>query len=211
MKIVGGAKNFHHESLHHEIRPFGFATLNFFGNKYNYLIRRSRSTDYAGLISSIRRSWQAINPNIPFEYSFLDEDFQKNYEKEQHSAGVIIVFTCIAIVIACLGLFGLAAFSAEQRTREIGIRKVLGAGEAGIVAMLSKEYVKLILISFLLAFPAGWWVMHKWLDNFAYRVSISWWVFALAGSTAIFLTFITVSYQSLKAAFMNPVKSLKAE
>lgn len=211
MKIVGVVKNFHYESLHHEIKPFGFATINFFGNKYNYLIARSRSTDYAGLISSIRRSWQAVNPNIPFEYSFLDEDFQKNYEKEQRSAGVIIVFTCIAIVIACLGLFGLAAFSAEQRTREIGIRKVLGAGEAGIVAMLSKEYVRLILISFLLAFPVGWWVMHKWLENFAYRAPISWWVFVLAGSTAIFLTFITVSYQSLKAAFMNPVKSLKAE
>jgi putative ABC transport system permease protein len=211
MKIVGVVKNFHYESLHHEIKPFGFSTLNFFGNKYNYLVARTRSADYSGLLSSMRKSWQGINPAIPFEYSFLDQDFQKNYEKEQRSAGVIIAFTCIAIVIACLGLFGLAAFSAEQRTREIGIRKVLGAGEAGIVAMLSKDYVKLILLSFLVAFPAGWWIMHKWLQNFAYRVPLSWWMFALAGGIAIFLTCLTVSYQSLKVAFSNPVKSLKSE
>lgn len=211
MTIVGVVKNFHYESLHHEIKPFGFSVLNFFGNKYNYLVARTRSVNYSGLLSSIGKSWRTINPAVPFEYSFLDQDFQKNYEKEQRGAGVIIAFTCIAIVIACLGLFGLAAFSAEQRTREIGIRKVLGAGEAGLVAMLSKDYIKLVFISLLLAFPAGWWIMHKWLQNFAYKVPLSWWMFVLAGGIAICLTCLTVSYQSLRVAFSNPVKSLKSD
>jgi putative ABC transport system permease protein len=144
-------------------------------------------------------------------YSFLDQDFQKNYEKEMRTSSIVISFTCIAILIACLGLFGLATYSAERRTREIGIRKVLGASETLIMAMLSRDFIKLIPIAFIIAFPLSWWVLNKWLNNFTYRINMEWWMFALAGGIAILIACITVSYQSIRSAFANPVKNLRTE
>ena len=137
--------------------------------------------------------------------------FQRNYEKERRTSSVIMYFTLIAVLIACLGLFGLAAFSAEQRTKEIGIRKVLGASVTDVTALLSKEFIKLIIVAIIIASPLAWYCMNKWLQNFAYRITISWWMFVAAGSLAIIVALMTVSFQAIKAAVANPVKSLRTE
>jgi putative ABC transport system permease protein len=209
MIIVGVVKNFNFESLYNSIKPFGFTTS--FGNKYSYVIANVATRNYAGLLKDIQYSWNKINPGIPFVYSFLDNDFQKNYEKDQRVSGIVSYFTFIAILIACLGLFGLSAFSAEQRTREIGIRKVLGASVTNVASLLSKDFIKLVLIALLIASPLAWIGMNKWLQGFAYRIHISWWMFAVAGLLAIFIALLTVSFQAIKAAIANPVKSLRSE
>jgi putative ABC transport system permease protein len=144
-------------------------------------------------------------------YTFLDADFNKMYNGEQQEESCLSHSRQFAIFIACLGLFGLVTYAAEQRIKEIGIRKVLGASIGGIVTMISKDFVKLVLIAFVIAFPVGWWMMNKWLEGFAYRTSISWWVFALAGLLTIAIALITVSVQAIKAAIANPVKSLRTE
>jgi putative ABC transport system permease protein len=148
---------------------------------------------------------------VPFEYSFLDDEVTKQYKAEIILSQIINTFTLMAILISCLGLFGLAAFSAEQRNKEIGIRKVLGASVSGIATLLSKDFLKLVAMAILIATPIAWWGMSKWLQAFAYRITISWWMFALAGSIAIFIALFTVSFQAIKAAVANPVKSLKTE
>jgi putative ABC transport system permease protein len=209
MYIVGVVKDFNFESLYNPIKPFGFTTS--IGNKYSYVITNVRTTNYAGLLKTMESSWNKINPDVPFVYSFLDNDFQKNYAKDQRTSNIVSYFTFIAIFIACLGLFGLSAFSAEQRTREIGIRKVLGASVVNITNLLSKDFVKLVLIAIVIASPLSWWFMNKWLQDFAYRIQISWWMFAVAGMIAIFIALLTVSFQAIKAAIANPVKSLRTE
>jgi putative ABC transport system permease protein len=141
----------------------------------------------------------------------MDDDFNSIYKSEQRMGKISVSFAVLAILIACLGLFGLAAYAAEQRIKEIGIRKVLGATISNIVSMLSKDFLKLVIISALIAFPVAWWMMNKWLQDFAYRVAISWWVFALAGVLAVAIALITVCFQAIKAALMNPVKSLRTE
>ncbi len=210
LNIVGVVKDFNYQSLHNKIRPYGFTT-SFFGNKYRYLIANVNTTDYSKVLAGFEKRWNKINPGDPFSFSFMDQDFQKNYEKEQRTSQVVVYFTCIAVLIACLGLFGLAAFSAEQRTREIGIRKVLGATVMNITTLLSGDFLKLVVVSILIATPAAFWVMNKWLQNFAYKVEIQWWMFALAGTMALLIAFITISFQAIKAAMMNPVKSLRSE
>ena len=210
MQIVGVVKNFNFESLHNEIKPCGFTT-GIFANRYGYVIANLQSKDYSSLIADIEKIWTKLNPATPFVYSFLDQDFQRNYEKEQRTSNVIIYFTFIAILIACLGLFGLAAFSAEQRTKEVGIRKVLGASVADVTALLSKDFVRLVIIAIVIASPLGWWVMNNWLKEFAYRIDISWWMFVFAGAVAIAIAVLTVSFQAIKAAIANPVKSLRTE
>ena len=209
MQIVGVVKNFNFESLYNSIKPFGFTTS--IGNKYSYVIANVRTKNYASLLKEVEKSWNKINPDIPFVYSFLDKDFQKNYEKDQRASGIVSYFTFIAILIACLGLFGLSAFSAEQRTREIGIRKVLGASVTNVASLLSKDFIKLVLIALVIASPLAWIGMNKWLQGFAYRINISWWMFAIAGLLAIFIALFTVSFQAIKAAVANPVKSLRTE
>jgi putative ABC transport system permease protein len=211
LNIIGVAKDFHFESLHNPIRPFAFSATNFFANKYSYVVANLNTSDLSKTVSRIKDSWSLIYPNMPFAYSFIDQDFKRNYEKEKRTSGVVVSFTCIAIFIACLGLFGLATFSAETRTKEIGIRKVLGASEATIVALLSKDFLRLIVIALLFAFPVSAWVMNKWLNNFAYKIPVAWWMFAFAGGMALLIAFITVSYQSIKSAFANPVKSMRTE
>jgi putative ABC transport system permease protein len=209
MQIVGVVMNFNFESLYNTIKPFGFTTS--MGNKYSYIIANVTTKNYAALLKEIQHSWNKVNPDIPFEYSFLDNDFQKNYEKDQRVSIIVSYFTFIAILIACLGLFGLSAFSAEQRTREIGIRKVLGASVSNVASLLSKDFIKLVLIALVIASPLSWFGMNKWLQGFAYRITISWWMFAIAGAVAILIALFTVSLQAIKAAMANPVTSLRSE
>jgi putative ABC transport system permease protein len=207
--IIGVVKDFHFQDLHVPIEPYAFQLNN--RPNFNYIIVHAKASDLAPLLSSMSASWHQLNPNEPFEYSFLDEDFQKNYEAENRLASIVGYFTVIAILISCLGLFGLATFSAEQRTKEIGVRKVLGASVKGIVALLSKDFLKLVAISVVVASPVAWWVMHKWLQDFAYRINISWMVFLITTVLALLIAMITISFQAIRAALANPVKSLRTE
>jgi putative ABC transport system permease protein len=206
--IVGVVKDFNFEDLHSPIRPFGFGIAL---NGFNYLIVHSKGANIGSLLSSIQQKWHALNPDEPFEYSFLDEDFQKNYKADNRLAAIVSSFTVIAILISCLGLFGLATFSAEQRKKEIGVRKVLGANMGNIVSLLSKDFLKLVFIGVLIASPIAWWIMDKWLRDFAYRTDIGWQVFAITTALALCITLFTISFQSIKAAILNPVKSLRTE
>ena len=207
--IVGVVKNFHFKDLHESIEPFAFRFYN--SSRFNYMIAHSSGDNLRQSLSSLETTWKKLNPNEPFEYSFLDLDFQKNYEAENRQANLINYFTVIAIIISCLGLFGLATFTAEQRTKEIGIRKVLGASIYGVVSLLSKDFLKLVLIAIVIASPLAWYAMNKWLQNFAYKTSITWQVFALTTCVVVAIAFLTVSFQAVKAALMNPVKSLRSE
>jgi putative ABC transport system permease protein len=207
--IIGVVKDFHFQDLHVPIAPYAFQLNN--RPSYNYLIVHAKTSDISSFLKSLSASWHKLNPNEPFEYSFIDQDFQKNYEAETRLTAIVGYFTIIAILISCLGLFGLATFSAEQRTKEIGVRKVLGASVTGIVALLSKDFLKLVAISILIASPVAWWIMNKWLQDFAYRTNISWTVFVITTIAALAIALITISFQAIKAAIVNPVRSLRTE
>jgi putative ABC transport system permease protein len=209
MQIIGIVRNFNFESLYNTIKPFAFNII--MGDKHSYLIANISAINYTGTLHEMTTSWNRINPGIPFVYSFLDKDFQKNYEKDQRASGIAWGFTVIAILIACLGLFGLSAFAAEQRFKEIGVRKVLGASVISIVGLLSKDFIKIVFLAIVIATPIGWYFMNKWLEGFAYRTPVSWWLFALTGLLAIFIALITVSFQAIRAAIANQVKSLRSE
>ena len=175
---------------------------------------RIETKNIPALISHVQALYHGADANMagqPFNYSFMDDDFNHLYQSEQNTGKIFMSFAFFAILIACLGLFGLVTYAAEQRTKEIGIRKVLGASVTNIVAMLSNDFLKLVGISAIIAFPLAWWVMSRWLQDFAYRTDISWWVFAFAGFLAVLITITTVSFRAIKAALMNPVKSLRAE
>ena len=209
--VVGVMKDFNYNSLHDDVKPF---MLVYDGNPgdFSSMIVSVNSSNYSRLLSSINAIWTKDMPATPFQYAFLDEEVQKLYESETIISHIINSFTSIAIIISCLGLFGLAAFSAEQRKKEIGIRKVLGSSVSGIVSLLSKDFLILVAISFLIATPIAWYFMSHWfLQGFAYRIPLSWWMFALAGVLAVAIALITVSSQAIRAALMNPVKSLKTE
>lgn len=208
--VVGVMKDFNYNSLHGEVKPFMFIYDNN-PNRFTTLTVAVKSNDYQSLLSSIGAIWHKDLPSTPFEYMFLDQEVQKQYQAEITMSQIINSFTIMAILISCLGLFGLAAFSAEQRSKEIGIRKVLGASVSGIISLLSMDFLKLVVISFAIATPIAWYGMGKWLQVFAYRINLSWWMFALAGVIAVFIALFTVSFQAVKAALMNPVKSLKTE
>jgi putative ABC transport system permease protein len=210
MQIIGVIKNFNYESLHTDIKPFGYTT-DIFGNRFSYAIVSVQSQNYSQLLKDVERAWTKMAPTVPFVYSFLDEEFQRNYEKERYTSRIIICFTIIAILIACLGLFGLVAFSAEQRTKEIGVRKVLGASITNIIALLAKEFILLVMIAIVVAVPLAWYGMSKWLEHFAFRIEMNWWMFFAAGIIAVIIALCTVSFQSIKAALANPVKSLRTE
>jgi len=155
--------------------------------------------------------WRKDLPSTPFDYIFLDEKVQHQYQAEITMSNIINAFTAMAIVISCLGLFGLAAFSAEKRTKEISIRKVLGASNKGIVGLLSGDFVRLVVIAFVIATPIAWWAMHRWLEAFVYKVEIQWWMFVLAGVLAMAIALFTVGFQAIKVAVANPVKGLRSE
>jgi len=208
-EVIGVVRDFHFKDLHSNIEPYGFQLNN--RPQYNYLIAHAKAGNMSSVLSSIEGTWKRLNPNEPFEYNFLDEDFQKNYEADMRLAAIVRNFTIIAILISCLGLFGLATFSAEQRTKEIGVRKVLGASIGSVVGLLSKEFLKLVLIAIVIASPITWLVMNKWLQDFAYRTNISWTVFVITALIAASIALFTISFQSIRAALANPVKSLRTE
>ena len=174
-------------------------------------IFKVNTTNIRSLVAKVEHQWKAMASGIPFSYRFLNDSYNQMYRAEQRVGRIAMIFSILAIFIACLGLFGLATFIAEQRTKEIGIRKVLGASVSGIVQLLSKDFVKLVAIAFVIAVPVGWYFMHHWLQNFAYRIDMSWWVFGLAGLIALLIALLTVSFQAIKAAVANPVKSLRTE
>lgn len=210
LEIAGVMADFNYNSLHDGIKPF-MLRYNPQAGSISHIIMSVGSTDYKTLLSKIEAIWHKDIPFAPFEYSFLDEEVQKQYSSEITLSRIINLFTIMAIFISCLGLFGLAAFSAEQRKKEIGVRKVLGASVTGIVQLLSKEFLKLVCIAIAVATPVAWWAMNEWLQSFTYRVKISWWMFGLAGMIAIFIALFTVSFQAIKAAIIKPVNSLRTE
>jgi putative ABC transport system permease protein len=209
MRIVGIVHNFNFEGLYNAIKPFAFNKV--MGNRNSYLIANLRTNDYKTILKGIEQSWNQINPGIPFTYSFMDNDFQKNYEKDQRISGLVGYFTLLAILIACLGLFGLSAFAAEQRIKEIGIRKVLGASVFSIVSLLSADFIKIVFIAICVALPLGWYFLDNWLSGFDYRIHINWWMISLTCMLAFFIALFTVSFQAIKAAVANQVKNLRSE
>ena len=209
LQVIGVVKDFHFKDLHVPIEPYGFQ-LNT-GNSFTYLFAHAGTNNINATLKAIETAWHKLNPNEPFEYSFLDDDFQKNYEAGNRLASIVSYFTIIAILISCLGLFGLSLFSTEQRTKEIGIRKVLGATSGNIVTLLSKDFVKLVLIAIIIASPLAWYAMNKWLEDFAYRIHISWSIFLITSVIAMAIALLTVSFQAVRAAISNPAKSLRTE
>ena len=172
---------------------------------------RVRTNDLTNTLAHVKQAWTAAFPGNPFEYNFLDDYFNHQYANEQKFSKLFSCFALLAIMIGCLGLFGLSAYTASQRIKEIGIRKVLGASVADIAKMLSKDFLRLVIIAIIIATPLAWWAMNTWLQDFAYRVNVNWWIFALAGAIALIIAMITVSFQAIKAAMANPVKSLRTE
>ncbi|MFT3705408.1 MAG: ABC transporter permease [Agriterribacter sp.] len=205
--IIGVVKDFHFESLKRDITKLGL----FLSPSWGMVSFKINAANASQIIKAAEKEWKAQVPAMPFSYKFLDAEFNNLYNGEQRVGKIAITFSILAILIACLGLFGLAAFIAEQRTKEIGIRKVLGASVGNVVTMLSKDFLKLVLIASVIAFPLAWWAMHAWLRDFAYRVDIGWWIFMVAGLIAAGIALITVSFQAIKAALANPVKSLRTE
>ncbi len=206
--IIGVVKDYHTESLHKSIDPQLMILRLNARNVYSVKIQ---SGNMSSVIAAIKAKWDSWFPDDPFSYYFLDEVFDKQYKTDQQFGSLFTFFAAIAIIIACMGLLGLAAYNVLQRTKEIGIRKVFGASVQNIVFLLSKDFIQLILIAFVLAIPVAWWSMHNWLQQFAYRISISWWIFLLSGLLVVIIALVTISFQAIKAAIANPVKSLRTE
>jgi putative ABC transport system permease protein len=206
--IAGVIRDFHLRSLRNKIEPLVLVLHEDRGDK---LLIRVKPQNVAAALASVETTYKTINPNQPFDYTFLDQTFADQYRADERKGDLFLAFSGMAIFIACLGLFGLATFTAEQRTKEIGVRKVLGASVTSIVALLSKDFLKLVVIAIVIASPLAWYAMSRWLQDFAYKIDIEWWVFALAGLLAVSIALLTVSFQSIKAALMNPVKSLRSE
>ena len=205
--VVGVVKDFHFESLRQAIGPLGM----FIGRNLNYLTVRIEPGDVTGTLAAFEAQWKTFAPEQPFTYSFLDRDVDALYQADQRTGSLFGTFALLAIMIACLGLFGLAAFTAEQRTKEIGVRKVLGASVGGIVLLLSKEFTKLVALAFVVAAPLAYFATNRWLQDFAFQADFSWWIFVLAGLAALAIAWLTVSYQSIRAALTNPVEALRYE
>jgi putative ABC transport system permease protein len=212
-QVIGLMKDYHHNSLKVPIEPLilRLHKHNQWGGYWGNVIIRTEPGKTEQAIASMEKIYKQFNPGFPFRYYFADTEFAKNYKAEHTVSNLSRYFAFLAIFISCLGLFGLVTFTAEQRTKEIGIRKVLGASVPGIVQMLSKDFIVLVLIASVIAFPVAWWALHNWLQDYAYRVSIGWWAFVVAGLAAIAIALVTVSFQAIKAAMSNPVKSLRSE
>jgi putative ABC transport system permease protein len=209
--VIGVVKDFHYQSLHKPITPLVFTNSSRFGDVLGLTAVRVKADNFKEAVQSIETKWKEFVKDRPFQYSFLDKTVEEQYLAEATSQKIFSFFSSLAIFIACIGLLGLAAYATQQRMREISIRKVLGASAGNIVGMLSKDFMKLVLIAALIAFPVSWFFMHKWLEDFAYRINIGWWVFAVAGFLAVLIALLTISFQAIKAAVSNPVKVLRAE
>jgi putative ABC transport system permease protein len=207
LTILGVVKNFHYESLRKNIGPLIFSL----GRRNATAVFKVNTANIKNLVQQVEQKWTAMAPGRPFSYQFMDESFDNMYRGEQRVGKIAFTLALLAIIIACLGLFGLATFMAEQRTKEIGIRKVLGASVQGLIRLLSVDFLKLVLISFVFAAPLAWFIMNKWLQDFAFRINITWWIFVVAGMLAFIIALLTVSFQAIKAALANPVKSLRTE
>jgi putative ABC transport system permease protein len=207
--IIGVTRDIHFESLHEKIIPLVFVLPP--GPFYSRMSVKLEGRNLKSAIAALEKTWKKYIPETPFEYNFLDENFNRLYQAEQRQGTIFTIFACIAIFIACLGLFGLSAFTITQRIKEIGIRKVLGASVRSIVSLLSKDFLKLVVIAAVIAFPLAWVMMRQWLEDFAYRTNIPWWAFLVAGFIAAVIAFTTISLQAIKAALANPVKNLRTE
>jgi putative ABC transport system permease protein len=205
--IIGVVKDFNFKPVQQPIEPLVMKS-NFAGG---YVVMRTAPANIQRVISTLQKSFHNVYSDYPFTYGFVNEDLSKLYITEQRMGKLFNVFSALSIVISCLGLFGLATFATQRRIKEIGVRKILGAGEVGIVALLSKDFIKQVAVSLVIAFPVAWWAMNKWLDNFAYRINIAWWMFVAAGLGALLIALLTVSLQAIKAAVANPVNSLRTE
>jgi putative ABC transport system permease protein len=216
VQIAGVLKDFNFTSMVQSIQPLGLFTApdtaKFWG-KYscNLFVRIKPKTNLPTLLDAIKGIYKKYDSDTPFSYTFVDDAFNAQYQAEDRLASMFSIFTVITIILAAMGLFGLAAFTIEQRTKEIGIRKVLGASISSINSLLSKDFLKLVLLSILIGSPIAWYLMHNWLQGFAYRINIQWWMFAGAGLLAIIVAVITVSYHAVRAALVNPVRSLRSE
>ncbi|WP_153800070.1 ABC transporter permease [Foetidibacter luteolus] len=204
--VVGVVKDFHFKSLHEAITPLLMVLQPESG-----IIVKVRAEHISDLLAGIKTQWQKLTSEEPFSYAFMDELYNQTYAAEQKTGRILNIFTALTIIVACMGLFGLATYTAERRSKEIGIRKVLGASVAQVTTMLSGDFLKLVAIGCVIAFPLSYFVMHKWLQDFAYRIDMSWWMFLLAAAAAILIAVATVSFQAIKAALVNPVKSLRNE
>jgi ABC-type antimicrobial peptide transport system permease subunit len=206
VQVIGVVKDFHFESLHEPIRPAYMFIL-----PGGTIIASIRPNNQQQTVAAIERVYERYNPGFPFTFNFLDEAYQKQYDSELRVSALSKYFAGLAIIISCLGLFGLAAFTAQKRRKEIGVRKVIGASVVSITTMLSKDFLKLTFISLAIALPLSWWLMNSWLQNFAYRVNIGPVIFITASAAVIFITLLTISFQTIKAAMASPVRSLRTE
>jgi len=208
VKLAGIVANYHQEGLQKVIQPMIFRLVPNSRGSYGIKIE---TTNVKETIAAVQKTWSKYFPADPFNYFFLDEYFNRQYNADDLFGKVFGLFAFLAILIACFGLLGLSAYNVLQRTKEIGIRKILGASTQNLLYLLSKDFLVLVLLSFIIAIPVSWWVMHSWLQNYAYRINITWWVFAVAGVIAICIALFTISFQALKAALANPVESLRTE
>ena len=209
--VVGVVRDFHYQTLHQAIEPLVITNAAKFGGVTNLTAVRVNGADLHQAVGAIERIWRQFVPDHPLHYAFLDENLAAQYKAEQTLQRIFTVFSVLAIFIACIGLLGLAAYATQQRMREMSIRKVLGAGRSSIVRLLSKDFIRLVSLSALIAFPAAWLAMHAWLQGFAYRIGLSWWVFVLAWLVCLLITLVTISFQAIRAAAVNPVKVLRSE
>ena len=207
-QVIGVVKDFHYKSLYDKMEP---TVLQIFPPAYWKVAVKVNTADLTQTLEHVKRVWNTFSPEYPLEYNFLDDSFEQMYKAEDKLKTLLWIFTGIAIFVGCLGLFGLAAYAAERRKKEIGIRKVLGASVENIVLLLSKDFVKLVLLALLIASPIAWYFMNDWLQDFAYRVNVGWWVFAIAGLAAVTIALLTVGFHALKAAMKNPVRNLRTE
>jgi len=207
-KVIGVVEDFHYKSLHEKVSA---SVIQLYPQVTYKVAVKLKTADIKNTLAFINNTWNQFVPAYPLDYKFMDETYAAMYKNEEKLSDLLWIFTIMAIFIGCMGLFALAAFSAEQRTKEIGIRKVLGANALNIVGLLSRNFMSLVLIASLIAFPIAWWAMNNWLKDFPYRIEISWWIFAIAVFAALAIALLTVSFQSVKAARVNPVKSLRSE
>jgi putative ABC transport system permease protein len=209
--IIGVVKDFHFQSLRDPITPLVLINSENFGGGFGLAMARIKAGENTAAIAAIEQKWKQVAPDQPFKYLFLDENFNANYKAERQAGNLFAVFAGLAILVACVGLFGLSAYTAHLRTKEIGIRKVMGASVASTAILLARDFTRMVIIAFVIAIPASWFLAKQWLDGFAYRVEITIGIFVLAGFTTILIAWITVSFQAIRTALLNPVQSLKSE
>jgi putative ABC transport system permease protein len=207
-KVIGVVKDFNYKSLYDKMEV---AVLHIYPSANWKVAVKMKSANLQSSVSQVKKVWDQFSPEYPMDFKFMDENFDKMYKSEEKLMTLVWLFTAIAIFVGCLGLFGLSTYAAERRTKEIGIRKVLGASVNGIVFMLSKDFLKLVMIALLIASPIAWYFMNQWLQDFAYRIVINWWVFGMAAIVVLLIAVLTVSTQAIRAALSNPVRAIRSE